>query len=608
MARNYKIKKNLDEKNFENKKLSWYYFIPFLLLISFVPLIVYGKYLELKGLQLIFWNGADKIMDYFSYWKSRWIVFLTFTALTSYLIAFFDKKVTFKKNFKYYIPLLIYFIFVIISTTMSFSKEISTTGFTGMYQNIWVLVSYGLLTLLTFNMINKYKDITIIVQAFVFLAIVEGIIGVTQYFGLDIFKSTIFQRLIVPMWMEVPTFNFNFGKYTIFGTMYNSNFIGSFATIIIPICTAILVISTKKKEKIIYGVALFLSACLWIGCNSRAGYIGVVSVAITTVALLKNQIIKNYKFVITLLAGLLLIVITFNTISNGKTLNQFSRLRITKEVDKIEKLNDDDNIKFKDIELDKREFSILTNKNTLTVKLNNDKLLLFNDKLNKLNTTKDEEGYFIIEDERYIEYKILIFSESSSIDVIAYNRVISFCFTQEGVKIIGCGGRLVEPIVAPTFKLLDGYDRFATNRGYIWSRTIAMLPNVIFRGYGPDTFPVVFPQDDFIAKLNAGMDASTIVDKPHNMYLQIAINTGIISLLALLALWGIYLISSLKLYKGMTYDSSEKCIGYACFMAVIGYLVAGIFNDQIVSVAPLFWITLGLGISINERLKYKNKA
>ena len=132
-----------------------------------------------------------------------------------------------------------------------------------------------------------------------------------------------------------------------------------------------------------------------------------------------------------------------------------------------------------------------------------------------------------------------------------------------------------------------------------------ILPNVIFKGYGPDNYCLAFPQDDFIAKLNAGYNANDIIDKPHNMYLQIAINTGMISLLALLTLWGIYIISSFKLYFKTNYDSLAKIVGVSCTLSVIGYLVAGLFNDHIVSVSPLFWIILGLGISINIRVSKK---
>ena len=41
----------------------------------------------------------------------------------------------------------------------------------------------------------------------------------------------------------------------------------------------------------------------------------------------------------------------------------------------------------------------------------------------------------------------------------------------------------------------------------------------------------------------------------------------------------------------------------AATLSVTAYLVAGTFNDSIVSVAPLFWILLGTGIGINKIIK-----
>ena len=144
-----------------------------------------------------------------------------------------------------------------------------------------------------------------------------------------------------------------------------------------------------------------------------------------------------------------------------------------------------------------------------------------------------------------------------------------------------------------------------SNRGYIWSRTIPMLKDSIFIGYGPDNFTMVFPQEDYIGRFNTGTTGMTnmVIDKPHNMYLQTAVNTGVISLLALLFMWAFYLFDCVKLYIKGNMNSFTEYIGAAIFISIMAYLVAGLFNDSVVSVAPLFWVLLGMGIAINRTIK-----
>jgi F0F1-type ATP synthase assembly protein I len=49
----------------------------------------------------------------------------------------------------------------------------------------------------------------------------------------------------------------------------------------------------------------------------------------------------------------------------------------------------------------------------------------------------------------------------------------------------------------------------------------------------------------------------------------------------------------------------DKYIGGSALISIIGYLTAGMFNDSVNSIAPIFWILLGLGVSINIRMKSK---
>ncbi|NLJ57343.1 MAG: hypothetical protein GX339_00680, partial [Tissierellia bacterium] len=135
--------------DYENQKLSIIYFLPLLLIAGFVPLIVYGKYVDLEGTtQALYWTGQRQYLDFFSYWKSVWLVVLTAIATIFYIVLYKQKKLPFKNLKQYYIPLGIYAIFVIISTIFAIDTQTALWGFVDMYQGMFVLLSYVLITFL----------------------------------------------------------------------------------------------------------------------------------------------------------------------------------------------------------------------------------------------------------------------------------------------------------------------------------------------------------------------------------------------------------------------------------------------------------------------------
>ena len=83
----------------------------------------------------------------------------------------------------------------------------------------------------------------------------------------------------------------------------------------------------------------------------------------------------------------------------------------------------------------------------------------------------------------------------------------------------------------------------------------------MFVGYGPDTFLNHYPQDDFLAKIKSGYPLGWLVDKPHNLHLQIGINTWGFSLWVFLVLCGGYLWQSSRLYWGARLESPTEAYG-----------------------------------------------
>lgn len=608
-------KKNIKSKqkqqsatiNYENKKLHMAYFLPLLLIAGFVPLIVYAKQINLEGTrQALYWTGQRKYMDFFSYWKSMWLVLLTIIASILYIILYKQKKLPFKNLKHYYIPLTVYAVFVIISTIFATDTQTALWGFVDMYQGMFVLISYVLITFLTINFVNSERDLNLFVKAFLFLMIIEGLLGITQYFGFDFLQTAIGKSIIVPASFRGSSLSFKFGDKTIYGTLFNTNFVGSFAALMLPLSFAFLPASKTKIQKIVSATAILLMIFTWIGCNSRAGYLGAGVAAIFALWLFRKLLIKHWKISASFALALIALFIGLNTLSDGAIINRLKTLNIKEQIEIIESKNENA-VKFKDIILGENSFSIITNKETLSFRVDEDKLYFLDENSNELAITR-KDSQITINDPKYEEYKITIPENYPGVSVTAYKRLINFYTADEGVKIIGSGGRLTEPKSSPFFEPLRGFETLGSNRGYEWGASIPMLKDYVFKGAGPDNFPIAFNQDDFIAKLNlSGFDASIVIDKPHNMYLQTGINTGLISLTAFLALCATYIVQSLLLFSKAEFNKVEEIIGGACVISIIAYLAAGLFNDSVVSVAPLFWLILGLGISINYKLMRKNK-
>ena len=117
-------------------------------------------------------------------------------------------------------------------------------------------------------------------------------------------------------------------------------------------------------------------------------------------------------------------------------------------------------------------------------------------------------------------------------------------------------------------------------------------------GSGPDTFPLIFPQNDYVTRANVGLDMlMPVISKVHSLYLQIALQTGMISLAVLLVFWIRYFLHGRKIMKRKGQSREEIIWEAAGLVSVAGFLLMGFTNDSVVAVSPVFWALLGMGYS-----------
>ncbi|UUV18747.1 O-antigen ligase family protein [Fusobacteria bacterium ZRK30] len=562
--------------------------LPLMIILGVVPLIVRLKIIPtpIGSLDYLAYPLGENNFDFFSYYKAVFIVALS----TIGLMFFFIKGEVIKT--KYYIPLIFMGILANLSTVFSPFTSIVLKGVGDRYEGIFVWLSYLIITFLTVNLARTKKDIKILLGAAFAGVIIISILGSFQFFGLDLFKSDFGKHLILPkdLWGIADTLNFKFDKYIIYATYFNPNYGGSLMVMFL-FFAAMTFLSVKGK---LYNVLTYLFYILiyinWLGCRSRAGFLAGQFTLMFFIFFYRKKIIKKSKKIILLIVTSLII---------GIIMDNFSENSLGK------KLYDTELSKYNPI----REM-VLNNPNDLVVTtdrvslniITKDNKLIFKDEEGRLLSPKFMNNQYKFTDKRYGKFEI----EKRKEDYynIVYDKFsYPLILRNNGFKTIGFQGRLSDIHMADRVKWMDGYETKGSSRIYIWSRTIPKLKQTGFLGGGPDTYSLIFPQEDNFGKRIAFGNPSMIVDKPHNLYLQILINMGYLFFIGFVVFIGSYLIQSVKIYRNREFNSFYEVVGLATALAISGYLAAGMFNDSAVSVAPYFWFFMGLGIAINKKLE-----
>lgn len=590
------------------KKYEWYYLIPVIFILTVVPLIVYLKVVPLKGVTYQFWNGQQNNYDFFSYYKMVWFLTAMVFSLIFLGIRSYQSDIGYVRKSIYYYPIIVYVVFVLLSTLFSKYKGIAMLGFTDRYEGMFVLLGYMAVLFVTINLVREEDDVKLLLGALITGAVIIGIIGALQYAGIDIWKSAFGKKLMLPKSYESQSnkLQFQFAKHTIYATMYHTDYVGSYMAMLFPLCFTIFMLCKNKILKVFMAFITLLMIVNWLGCNSRAGMVGGIAAVILLLVIIHKYIAKHYKYFIFGIAAIVIIFAGFNVVSKGyigKRVN--SLMSDAKSIFKANKIDKDssEDVPLKDIVINGKKAQIVTSSGKLGFEIVGNGEIVFLDADNKVLTPKFDKatGKISLIDDKYKNYDITLGKMNNASVLVVQQGSIKLYFELSLSKITMIDNKGYEvkwgPVASAGFK---GKEKLGSARGYIWSRAIPLLKHTVLFGYGPDTFAVHFPQNDLKGKLYAYGDMWMFVDKPHDIYLQSAINTGIISLIALIALFGMYFVKSVKMYFRCDYSKFTQIAGAAIFVAVFGYLIAGFFNDSIVSIAPVFWILLGLGIAVNQ--------
>lgn len=588
--------KRKDRINSKNEFTSAIYYIPIIFVILIIPLIVKMKNYK-SSLGKFSWAPSDaELTDFFLYYKMIAIIIVALIMMTIILYSYIKKEIEFE-NIAILIPLFLYGALGFLSSVFSEYRDYSFLGTRDQFESQWVLLSYCLFVYYSITYVRSEIIFKKIISIIIFSGLIMSALAISQMMGKDFYNSALGNRMITSMINPVDL-EFMFEKGRVYLSLYNPNYVGVYTGLFIPILVVMLLFTDNVKKRLIIFISLVGLVLALVGSKSLSGLLGIMVSLIFAVILLRKVLIRKWFVTVPMLVLSFLLVLAIND-KNDIVTKLFSINNLSKttyNLNEIQTLDDYVLIKYKENDLKIK--LLLSADNTISFDLKDEYDIPV-----PFEYIVDQQT-FIIKD---VRFENIMFAPIHYREVLGFELIIDnkqWLFTNaidETYYYINQYGKH-DKIITPETVLFDEYASFASNRGYIWSRTIPLLKDYAILGSGADAYVMAFPQQDYVGLSNIGM-SSSILTKPHSLYLQMAVQTGGLSLIAFLVFYAMYFCTSIKLYFNGKYENYYEQVGGALFIGTISYMIIGLANDSSITTAPLFWVLIGVGIAANRKVQ-----
>ena len=602
MSKNDKQKKRELVMDGRNLKL-----LPLQFILVVLPLIM-DLYIGRSGHGAYTWNSEnDTFLDVFLYGKM--MVFQIVAAVVLVLVVFkFLKlgKEERKQTLCRFIPLFIYAGFVVISTICSEDISYSLFGSKDAWEPLGVLLGYVVVALYAYLVLETAADARRLAGAAVIGGGCMAVIGVLQAIGKDPLATEAVQRLFVGSeYIEKGgLLELTFPVGMAYGTLFNPNYVGTYVAMYLPLAIIGVVLFERVWQKAASGVVVIGLLIFLFASQSRTGLIAVAAVGVVALIFLGRAMLKRWYIIV---AGVVLAVAAFWIVDMQRDFLLTNRI-----VEMLALKPGEEEVM--GVDTTGNGVRVVTQDTEYTVMMpivGSDFAYIVTEgnELKEVSYNEDRTfGYAALKDGSVVEIQTAVYkTDVNDAGVYAFGLNIngrSMFFTNQIVagnyKYLNEAGRADECIIPEN--VFPGYEATASGRGYVWGRTIPLLKKHLLAGSGPDTYTIVFPQNDYVARYRAGDFGNTVFTRPHNFYLQMGVQTGVASLLAFLAFYGMYFVGSCRRYFFRKFEGGEEWLGFVLFLSSVGFMITGLANDSLIVVTPMFYVLLGVGMAVNQRI------
>lgn len=487
-----------------------------------------------------------------------------------------------------FILLGIYLIIGLLSSILSEYTAQTWFGIYMLYEGYVALVAYVIIFASAWYWIDREEVVQFVKKCLTILGIVIGILAIAEQFGMHYYNN------IIVHWLGNLNGEVGTGETSVL-TFGNSDYLGMYCAMLLPIVVsqinlrshfknifftatsavllAYTLLSTKVMNAIIFGFSMtILLLIIWI---IRSNWVRTAKILVTSTV------------VIAFFAGCtgFLVSRTGSTIQEKmehlwvgiEQTDTFQLLSMDIEKNKIIFQNADTEwiIAMENESFDENNLRFYCDGNEVKYNIKGDTFYFYESALSNCYVQfLDEEQQILVN--------------------MGYPTAIQANWNNGSWNVVGTGGTLLTsiPKVSQSKSLQQCYT-FLNGRVFVWANTFSLLKNCILLGNGPATTIFYLNQNDLPALLNI-FGTYVLYNKPHCWYLQIAQDTGIISLICILGVLTVFFVYGVHICFSKKHKWSFFRTGL--LIGIGTYCLTALLNDSMIYHAPMFWFILGLGL------------
>lgn len=587
----------------KTKNNNMLYLFPIIFALGYIPIFVHEHVYDTNLAQFEWFSDASATqIDFFLYYKMVAIIVTGVIMVVLLGKLYFDRNKMKIESIWY--SLFAYGILCFMSALFSEYRYFSFHGSYELFESIWVLLGYVIMAFFTYQMIQNETDVMTVFKYSLWGILLVSIIGFFQYFGLDLFRSTIGKLLITnpDLWKDLDSLSFTFPLKTSYTTLYNTNYLPFYFGMFLPIVILMILFEKNTKLKCLCAILSVLFIVNMIGSNSKSGLIAAGIALLFGCVLFFKDIMKK-KWVVILLAIAFLLMITVFSVRYGGISNLagaiFKGTQSVANEYPIKDIDTNDNdvtFYYKDHELHVA-YEFVSDSQGIVIHL--------------WDKDGTEIDYTLLEDgmTRVVNHSDFGYCTITPVYIDNLMGIQIHIDDQDWYFTNQIDGTYYYYNACQKYVKINDYEisslfpnSFFSGRGHLWNKVLPTLKNYIIFGIGANNFLFSYPQDDYVEKANTSMLFLFDV-KAHNLYLQQFVENGFLALVAFLVFYIWYFISSFKLYFNQEDHSRLSVIGSGILLGTVIYMILGLANDSNVNTAPVFWVMIGMGLAINRILK-----